>query len=142
LLHTLKYVTIHYSIFDFLLGLGIHFEKRSDYHKHTLLQLYEIAYEYLLQQFPDDIILQQLFAVDYYLQHKIKPKILFLEEMPRSKKNQLIETLQLNHHQFRYGVFTIDFDFETFKNIQEIKISKRPLIIQYSGTQTATVVTT
>ncbi|MBK7690334.1 MAG: DUF4080 domain-containing protein [Bacteroidetes bacterium] len=142
LLHTLQYVTIHYSIFDFLLGLGIYFEKRSDYHKHTLLQIYEIAYEYILHQFPDDTILHQLFAIDYYLQHKIKPKILFMEELPRAEKNQLIETLQLNHHQFRYGVFSIDFNFETFKSLHEIKLNRELLIIQYSGTQAATVMRT
>ncbi len=140
LIHTLKYVTTQYSIFDFLLGLGKYFALRSNYHKHTLMQIYEIAYDYVKRHFPNDKTLQQLFAVDYYLQHKIKPKILFLEEMPREEKNQLIEVLKLNHHKYRYGVFNIDFDFETYRNLHEIKKSIKPLVIQYSGTEQASVV--
>jgi radical SAM superfamily enzyme YgiQ (UPF0313 family) len=140
LINTLKYITLHYSIFDFLLGLGKYFDQQSDYHKHTLEDLYRIAYDYLSANYPDDKILQQLFAVDYYLQHKTKPKPLFIEEMSRPEKNALIEQFKLNHHKFRFGIFDLDFDFPVFQHEHLIQKSKQPLVIQYNGTEKARII--
>lgn len=140
LVNTLKYVTIHYSIFDFLLGLGKYFEQKSDYHRHTLEELYQIAFQYMNIHFPEDKILKQLFAIDYYLQHKIKPKTLFMEEIERQEKNNLIEKMKLNHHKYRFGVFDLDFDFMAFQKEHAIQKSIRPLVIQYSGTDRATII--
>ncbi|MCC7028679.1 MAG: DUF4080 domain-containing protein [Chitinophagaceae bacterium] len=140
LINTLKYITMHYSIFDFLLGLGKYFDQQSDYHKHTLEDLYRIAYDYLSANYSDDKILQQLFAVDYYLQHKNKPKPLFIEEIARPEKNALIEQFKLNHHKYRFGIFDLDFDFPAFQKEHLIKKSRQPLVIQYSGTEKARIV--
>jgi radical SAM superfamily enzyme YgiQ (UPF0313 family) len=140
LVHTLKYISIHYSIFDFLLGLGKYFEEKSNYHKHTLLQLYQIAFAYLELNYQEDKTLKQLFAIDYYLQHKIKPKTLFMEEVLRDKKNTIIDTLKLNHHKYRFGVFEIGFDFNTFQKNHSIQKGLQPLVIQYSGTEKAMIV--
>jgi hypothetical protein len=49
IIHTLKYVTNRYSCFDFLLGIGIAFELKYDYHKHTLMNIYEVAHQYIKQ---------------------------------------------------------------------------------------------
>ncbi len=140
LINTLKYVTIHYSIFDFLLGLGKYFGQKSDYHRHTLEELYQVAFQYIHIHYTEDKILKQLFAIDYYLQHKIKPKTLFMEEVERQEKNHLIEKLKLNHHKYRFGVFDIDFDFLAFQKEHAIHKSIRPLVIQYTGTDRATII--
>lgn len=69
------------------MGLGKYFAEKSDYHKHTHEEIYQIAFEYLERHYAHDKILKQLFAIDYYLQHKIKPKMLFIEEVEGRKKS-------------------------------------------------------
>ncbi|MCD6017648.1 MAG: cobalamin-binding protein [Bacteroidetes bacterium] len=138
--NTLKYVTHHYSIFEFLLGLGHFFGTQKDFHKYSLTDVFEIITAYSKQAFPNDAILQQLIAVDYYLHFKVKPKNLFLEEMEFTSKNKLIDQLKLNHHKYRYVVLPLDFDFKLFANEQTIKNENKHLIIQYNGTSKAEVV--
>lgn len=140
MVNSLKYITLHYSIFDFLLGLGKYFAEKSDYHKHTHEEIYQIAFEYLERHYAHDKILKQLFAIDYYLQHKIKPKMLFIEEVERQERNQLIESMKLNHHKYRFGIFAIDFDFMNFQQHQTIQKSIKPLVIQYSGIDKAQII--
>lgn len=139
-INTLKYVTHHYSIFEFLLGLGHFFGTQKDFHKYSLTDVFEIITAYSKQTYPNDAILQQLIAVDYYLHFKVKPKNLFLEEMEFTSKNKLIDQLKLNHHKYRYVVLPLDFDFKLFANEQTIKNENKHLIIQYNGTSKAEVV--
>jgi radical SAM superfamily enzyme YgiQ (UPF0313 family) len=140
-LHTLKYVTANYSIFDFMLGLGKHFEERKDFHKHTIIDVYEILHDFAETNFPHDIILKQLIAVDYYLQAKVKPKPLFLQETERPEKSKLIESLKLNHHKFRFVVLPLNFNFHLFAEQNLIEKCEHQLIIQYSGTDKAEIIT-
>jgi hypothetical protein len=130
---TLKYVTAHGSIFDFLLGLGNHFVKTKDFHQHTLIDVYESLAEFAEQNYPEDIILKQLIAVDYHLQFKIKPKRLFLSEVSAQEKTKLTQTLNFNHHKFRYVVMPLDFNLETFLKSGEIERGRYLQAIQYSG---------
>ena len=102
--------------------------------------MFEIITAYSKQTFPNDAILQQLIAVDYYLHFKVKPKNLFLEEMEFTSKNKLIDQLKLNHHKYRYVVLPLDFDFKLFATEQTIKNENKHLIIQYNGTSKAEVV--
>ncbi|MES2567275.1 MAG: DUF4080 domain-containing protein [Bacteroidota bacterium] len=139
-INTLKYVTNHYSIFEFLLGLGHFFGTQKDFHKYSLTDVFEIITAYSKQAFPEDAILQQLIAVDYYLHFKVKPKNLFLEEMEFTSKNKLIDQLKLNHHKYRYVVLPLNFDFKLFADEQTIKNENKHLIIQYNGTTKAEVV--
>jgi radical SAM superfamily enzyme YgiQ (UPF0313 family) len=138
--NTLKYVTQHYSIFEYLLDLGHFFGTQKDFHKYSLTDVFEIITAYSKQTFPEDAILQQLIAVDYYLHFKVKPKNLFLDEMEFTSKNKLIDQLKLNHHKYRYVVLPLDFDFKLFANEQTIKNENQHLIIQYNGTSKAEVV--
>jgi radical SAM superfamily enzyme YgiQ (UPF0313 family) len=133
--HTLKYVTERYSIFDFLLGLGTHFNQTNDFHKHTLNDVYDRIVEYAQQSFPDDTILQQLIAIDYYLQAKIKPQEQYLKEILFEDKKRLMEHLQLNTRKFRFVALPLSFDFEIYQRTGEIIETQAPLIIQYSGTE-------
>jgi anaerobic magnesium-protoporphyrin IX monomethyl ester cyclase len=89
--NTLKYITANYSIFDFLLGVGLHFETKRDFHKFSLTDVYSIMTEYVETNHANDPIIKQLIAIDYYLHHKVKPQALFLEEIDRSQKTKLIE---------------------------------------------------
>lgn len=138
--NTLRYVTHQYSIFEFLLGLGHFFGTQKDFHKYSLTDVFEVITAYSKQTFPNDAILQQLIAVDYYLHFKVKPKNLFLDEMEFTSKNKLIDQLKLNHHKYRYVVLPLDFDFKLFATEQTIKTENKHLIIQYNGTTKAEVV--
>jgi radical SAM superfamily enzyme YgiQ (UPF0313 family) len=138
--NTLRYVTHHYSIFEFLLGLGHYFGTQKDFHKYALNDVFEIITDYSKQAFPNDVVLQQLIAVDYYLHFKVKPKSLFLEEIDFTEKNKLIDELKLNHHKYRYVVLPLDFDFKAFSNEQTIVNENKHLIIQYNGTSKAEII--
>lgn len=139
-INTLKYVTTHYSIFDFLLNLGAYFGTQKDYHKYSLNDVFEILTQFVSIQYPNDAVLKQLIAIDYYLHFKVKPKNLFLEEFSQVKKTKVINELKLNHHKYRFVILPIDFDFKQFSNNLSIQETKQPLIIQYNGTTKAEIV--
>jgi len=132
-LHSLKYITLHYSIFDFLNGLGNYFGKRADFHKHTLDQIFSFLFEYAQLHFANDLILQQLITLDYCLYHKIKPSTKLIQEVDKNTKWNMIEKLQLNHHKYRYIFLSIDFDLEVFSKTLTIEPSQNVIIIQYDG---------
>ena len=140
--HTLKYITENYSVFDFLLGLGTYFSNAKDLHKYTLKDVYEIIFQYAEKQFPNDVVLKELIAIDYYLQHKIKPQILFLQEISKAEKNQLIEQYSLNIAQYRYIILPLHFNYNLLKEENKIVLNNYHLIIQYTGTTRAVVIST
>jgi len=137
--NTLKYVTKHYSIFDFLLGLGEYFGTKREYHKYSLDDVFEIITEFVNQHYATDLYLKQLIAIDYYLHFKVKPKPLFMQELERPEKNKLIEKLKLNHHKYRHIILPLNFDFKIFAEKQEIVSEQKHLVIQYNGTSKAEV---
>lgn len=139
-INTLKYITANYSVFDFLLELGIYFGTIRDFHKFSLRDIYEIADQFAEKNYPDDKILKQLLAVDYYLQHKVKPQNLIIKDLERDQKIKMIEELKLNHHKFRFIILKLDFDFEAFEKENIIKDSSYNLIIQYNGVSKAEIV--
>lgn len=138
--HTLKYITTNYSIFDFLLGLGLHFESKRDLHKFSLNDIFEIMTEYVSEKFSDDPIINQLVAVDYYLHHKVKPQTLFIEEIERMQKSKFIEDKKLNHHKFRYIMLPLQFNFNAFEKENIIENKNSTIIIQYDGVNKAKVI--
>ena len=138
-INLLRYVAKHYSIFDFLLGLGKHFGTRKEYHKYTLNDVFEIATEFVENEYPDDILLKQLIAIDYYLHFKVKPQIFFLKELPKDERSSLIFRLGLNTHKFRFTIIEIDFDFNHFRETNDIRRGKYYFIAQYDGAKKAVV---
>jgi radical SAM superfamily enzyme YgiQ (UPF0313 family) len=140
--HTFRYVTQQYSVFDFMLGLGNLFHEKSDFHKHTLQTIYDLLFEFAEKNYGDDIVLKELIAIDYYLQHKIKPQINFVHEVEKTERNTLIEKLHLHHQKFRFVILEIHFDFTIFRNENRIVKSIETLIIQYNGTSKPTLVET
>ncbi len=139
-MNTLKYVTAHYSIFDFLLGLGTYFGTQKEYHKYSLTDVFDIITQYAEIKHPTDFILKELIAVDYYLHFKVKPKTLFLEEVEHVEKIELINTLKLNHHKYRFIALPLNFNYKTFSHSNTIEKGAHNLIIQYNGTTKAVVV--
>ncbi len=139
-INTLKYVTQHYSSFDFLLGLGCAFSKVKDFHKYALNDVYFILNDFVNETYPTNIILKQLIAIDYYLQYKIKPKQLFIDEIEKDAKFLLIDKLLLNHHKYRFTIIELDFNFESFVNDNEIILEPYTLIIQYNGQQKPVII--
>lgn len=138
--NTLKYITTNYSIFDFLLGLGLFFETKKDLHKYSLVDVYEIACEYVKTAHTQDSIALQLIAIDYYLHHKVKPKNMFVDEIDRAAKNNIIDQQQLNHHKYRYVIIPLSFDFDIFEKEARIVNNNTTLVIQYDGVNKAQIV--
>lgn len=130
---TLKYITLTYSIFDFLLELGEFFETKRSFYQYSLKDIYEILQQFSLAKFPDDKIVQQLICIDYCLQHSIKPAALFINEIDKKEKNRLIENLKLNHHKNRHIAFEVDFDFSIFEKNSQITPAEQMLVFEYDG---------
>lgn len=135
----LRYVSDKYGSFDFLLGLGAYFGTIRDYHKYSLDDVFEIANTYALKNYPEDELLKQFIAIDYYLHFKVKPKPLILDDLPREEKNRLTEKLRLNHHKYRFVMLPVHFDFSGFVNGQKIERGNFVVCIQYDGQKKAIV---
>ena len=137
--YSLRYITEKYSVFDFLMNLGSYFEIHSDFHRHDLNDVYRLIFEFSRIHYSDDPILLQLITVDYYLQHKIKPKSIFPNEISSSLKNKIIEKINLDHHKFRFVMIPLSFSWEAFVCQTEIQASSEILIIQFSGKETPVI---
>ena len=121
-MNTLKYVT------------------QKEYHKYSLTDVFDIITQYAELNHPTDLILKELIAVDYYLHFKVKPKTLFLDEVEHVEKIELINTLKLNHHKYRFIALPLHFNYKTFSHHNTIEKGDHHLIIQYNGTTKAEVV--
>ena len=139
--HTLKYVTETYGIFDFLCLLGNHFIERKEFHQHTLKDVYEILHDCAQKHYPNDTILHQLIAIDYFSYGKVKPQILFVEELPKADKFKLINHLGLNHHKYTFVVFFISFDFAIFEKEGRVERGDFEMIVQYNGLTKGEIIT-
>jgi anaerobic magnesium-protoporphyrin IX monomethyl ester cyclase len=137
--HTLKYVTAHYSIFDFLLGLGAWFGEKKDFYKYVLVDVYDLIYSYVSNHYAHDPVLQELIALDYYLFFKINPKSMFLEEVDRSVKNRLMADLGLAHENTKFRVLPVRFDFALFEAKNVIELRQSLVVIRYNGVTKAEV---
>ncbi len=138
--HTLKYITLHYSIFEFLLELGIYFGTIRDYHKYSLNDVFDIMNSFVEKNYNNDEVLKELIAIDYYLHFKVKPQSRFKEELPKHDKNSFIEKHGLNHHKFRFVILPLSFSFEEFKQSNTIKRRHSHVVIQYNGITKAQII--
>jgi radical SAM superfamily enzyme YgiQ (UPF0313 family) len=132
-INTLKYVTQHYSIFDFLMELGIYFGERKPFHKYTIDDVYLIISSFVNEYYSHDKFLKELIALDYYLHFKVKPKNLIIDEVDRIEKSSIINALALNHHKYRFIILKISFNFEHFLATGEVIENEDYAVIQYDG---------
>jgi hypothetical protein len=65
------------GMFQFFTELGLWFSQRSNFHKHTLDESFEILASFCQHKYPNNTCLQELIAIDYYLHFKVKPKNTF-----------------------------------------------------------------
>ena len=137
--NTLLYAEEKYGIFAFLIGIGNWFHARSNFHKHSLDESFELLASYCKQAYPDDTLIQELIAVDYYLHFKVKPKTMFLEEVERTQKTAGILQLGLNQHRFRFIAIPLSFSFSHFQSTRQFRFEPTLLYVQYTGTEKATI---
>ncbi len=131
---TLKYISYQYSIFDFLLGLGEYFNKHRDFHQHTLYDIYDMLFEFVELNYSQHVYLKQMVAIDYYAQSKVKPQERYMMDLPQKEKVEFIESHKLNHHQYRFIVLPISFNYVKLLETGIISPATHPLILQYNGT--------
>lgn len=139
-IYTLKYITGKSSAFDFLMGLGLYFGKAKSYFRFTLTDIYDVLSGYSRDLFPEDQIIQELIAIDYYIHYKVKPKQLYLNEISREQKNKFIHLLQLNHHKNRYIILPISFSFSKLVANNTVELKKEALILEYNGNEKAKII--
>jgi radical SAM superfamily enzyme YgiQ (UPF0313 family) len=138
--NTLKYITGHYSIFNYLLGLGTYFGTVCDYHHYSLNDIFTTLRDFAKRGCPDDRVMQELIAIDYYLHFKVRPQLLFLNEIEKSERNALLQASGLNHLKYRYMILPISFDYKIFLSENRIVSLPNNIYIQYNGTTRAKVV--
>lgn len=130
---TLKYVAQKYATFDFFYGLGCSFEKQFQHGKYNVIDIFGCVLEFVKQYFPNDMVLQELIAVDYYLYCKVKPAPVFLAEVAKPSRRLAEKRYGLNLHRYRYLILPLHFDFKRFQRDNNIIEKEELLIIQYNG---------
>jgi anaerobic magnesium-protoporphyrin IX monomethyl ester cyclase len=140
--HTLKYITKQYSIFDFLLGLGQHFVRHKEFHQYGIKDVFTILNDYATSYYKEDTILQQLVAIDYYSYYKVKPALLFGAEVNKKQLFELLDNLKLNHHKYRYIALPIHFKYALFQKETIIDSHNQILLFQYNGKEIPTIIAT
>jgi hypothetical protein len=98
-------------VFEFLLGLGIYFGTKKEYHKYSLTDVFDIITQYAEKNYPEDGVLKKLIAIDYYLHFKVRPQSLYFKGLEKKEQNKFIEKTGLNYHKYRYIVLPLDFNF-------------------------------
>jgi anaerobic magnesium-protoporphyrin IX monomethyl ester cyclase len=133
--HLLQYITTHYSIFDFLLGLGQYFKAHANFHKHTLFEIYDIAKQFIQHFAPtqNDTIALELLAVDFYSRQKIRPGFNILPPLSKAVTFSIIENKKLNHHKFKYVALQLSFNYQTWQTSQQVVKNNSQLIFEFSG---------
>ena len=137
-LHALRYVGDTYSSFDFLLALGEKFGEQHDYHKFSLTDVFDSLHAFALEQYPNDTVLHELIALDYYLHFKIKPQQRYLQAIEKPELNTLLSNYDASGRK-RFLAFELSFDFETFSSSAKVILGKHSIIIGYNGTEKAKV---
>lgn len=132
-LNTLRYVTETYSSFDFLLGAGELFGEKYDYHQFKLTDIFDVLFEYTLKHHPEDLILQELIGLDYYLHFKIRPQQRYLFPVESNESKIILQNEGIDAQAARYLVFALSFDFEKFRNSGVLEKNANMVIFRFDG---------
>lgn len=139
-LHTLRYVALNHSIFDFLRDLGAYWKVKNDFQNKGLTELYSIIHEFAVRNYPDDGLLVEMIALDYYMQHKVKPSPRFLPEISKEKRSEIVNKLKLNHHKYRYVMLPVSFSVHKLLSDDIIELASDLLIIEYTGVNSPRII--
>jgi hypothetical protein len=136
---TLRYVTQHHSIFDFLLGLGSFFGEKHEYHKYTLQDVYEVLIEFADKYYPQDEILKQFIALDYYLYAKVRPKPLQNFELDKVTLRELVAGMETDKIAKRYIGIKFSFDTDLWFKSYQFELKESYQLIFFHGDKKATL---
>jgi radical SAM superfamily enzyme YgiQ (UPF0313 family) len=141
---TLRYVTAHYSVFDFLLGLGACFAEKYPFHQYTLAQVYERLRTHASQQYPHDVFLHQLIDLDFCLNQKERPKPGTLHEVSEAEKSALIDVYLSQNApaltgKTRYLAVSIGFNWTLFEQEGRMLPEQQTLLLVYDGQRSGQV---
>jgi anaerobic magnesium-protoporphyrin IX monomethyl ester cyclase len=136
LARTLRYAAQQGSAFDVMLGLGEHFLAHYPATGYTLLQLYKAAEDHLRKAYDADPVLMALLCIDYLMQHRIKPGMLGLQEIPRAEKRAWLQAEGLDEQKFRYLLAALPFDLGLYLETKQIVPGQSMLCVEYDGVQT------
>jgi len=132
-LYSLKYISQHYSIFDFLSGLG-RLRKESIHQVNSgLIENYTSLFEYSKQEFPNDEVLLELIALDYYLHHKVKPASKFIKEIEAFDRLEIIYRHHLDPQKYRYVMHKVHFSVSTLIKEGHYKLEEDIMLIKFDG---------
>ncbi len=140
-LNTLRY--LHQTgggIFDFLLDLGEFFVQKSDFHAHSMRDIFDILLAYVEQEHSSDAVLRAMVAVDYYLFSKVRPQPFAAAEIEKEALQAAIERLRLPKKQGRYIALNLPFDWQAWADKSQIlPASDAWLWLQYEGQERAKI---
>jgi radical SAM superfamily enzyme YgiQ (UPF0313 family) len=137
--HTLRYVTQHHSIFDFLLGLGIFFGEKHEYHKYTLQDVFQVLIDFADKYYPQDEILKQFIALDYYLYAKVRPKPLQNFELDKLKLKELVAGMETDKIAKRYIGLKFSFDTDLWFKSYQLELKESYQLVFFHGDKKATL---
>lgn len=133
--HTLRYLSSRYSIFDVLAAIGQRFAQRYPRQQYTLKQIYELIGEYCKESWPEDRVLMELLALDYYTYYKVKPQDLFALECSKEERFKWIDKLGLNHHQKRFAILPVHFDVGAYQESGQLQPADDIMVIAFDGAE-------
>jgi hypothetical protein len=119
------------------LNLGRWFSEKSNFHKHSLDDSFQLLNSFVLKDFPSDSVFTELIALDYYLHFKVKPKLQFISEPDLKVKSQVLKALSANQNKYRFIVVQLSFSFSQFLRDSTILNSSNFVCIAYTGTEKA-----
>lgn len=137
-MNCLRYVTAKYSIYDFLQPLGQRFGEEHSYHAYSFNDVFDVLHSHVKTIYPDDAVLLQLVALDYYLHFKVRPQLRYLENSEEAKK--LPQSGSYKEKGVRHLQLPITFDYATFKKENRIINTNSSLLLRYDGLNKAQVV--
>jgi hypothetical protein len=117
----------------------MYWKEKTGFRNNGLTEIYTTIYEFSIQYYPGNSLIPELIALDYYMQHKVKPGTRFLPEISKEERNEIIDKLKLNHHKYRYVIHTVHFSLQKLLNYGIIEPSTDQLIIEYTGVNTPRV---
>ncbi len=129
----LKYVSITYGVFDFLLHFGDYWGKRHDFHRYSLNNVFDSLTDFVQSYYPDDPIMHQLLAIDYHLSYKTRPKASVVPEIDKVSKSGYISQTSLDARVYRFIGLPLTFDLAIFDSENRIEAQNAVILFAYNG---------
>ncbi|MGE0568379.1 MAG: DUF4080 domain-containing protein [Bacteroidia bacterium] len=139
-INTLKYITIHYSIFDFLLKLSDLFKQELNYYQFTLTESYDMLIRCSNEMYPNDSIVKEMIALDYYLHYKTRPKQMYVNELEKEEKKIFLNKFDFGNEKKRFIVLPVSFQLDKVFNANYEPNGKSNLVIAYNGVSKAELI--